>query len=235
MESIQKNLLRVAGKGYLFLNYIGFLAFEPSDKTFTYNGKKYKRCRSLRRGAFCTERAVEIPIIKSELVHGMRVLEVGNVLHGHCNIRHDVVDKYEEYAGVYNVDIVDYKRDEKYDIVISISTLEHVGFDECLKDTEKCLSAIESMRDLIKQDGKVIITVPLGYNPNLDLHLSKGNIPYKDLIVMHRTGKYKWIQEDFVPYKNYTFGKPFQCGNYVAIMTFGGINENSTCMSKISP
>ena len=235
VESLRRGLLKVGHKAYLFLDYVKFLAHEPSDKTFEYKCMKYKRCRSFRRSAYCTERAVEIPIVMGEISSGMRVLEVGNVLHGHCDVRHDVIDKYEKSPGVLNCDIVDYKRDEKYDIVVSISTLEHVGFDECVKDADKCLQAVKSMKSLIKPDGKIIITVPLGYNLCLDHHISKGRIPCSELTVMHRVGKYEWVQEGFIRNKKYTFGKPFEYGNYIAIMVFGGINENSTRVSKVLP
>ena len=50
---------------------------------------------------------------------------------------HDIVDKYEKKKGIINQDIVDYKPDKKYDLIISISTLEHVGWDETPRENYK--------------------------------------------------------------------------------------------------
>jgi len=78
------------------------------------------------------ERAVKILIVV-EMVRkyrGKNILEIGNVLSRHIKLEHDVLDKYETAKGVINEDIVDFKSEKKYDLIISISTLEHVGLDE---------------------------------------------------------------------------------------------------------
>jgi len=61
---------------------------------------------------------------------GKNILEIGNVLSRHIKLEHDILDKYETAKGVINEDIVDFKSEKKYDLIISISTLEHVGWDE---------------------------------------------------------------------------------------------------------
>jgi hypothetical protein len=80
---------------------------------------------------------------------------VGNVLSHYFSVNHDVVDKYEKAEGVINRDIIDFHPSKEYDLIISISTLEHVGWDEdisdhkILHDPSKILRAIENLRGLL--------------------------------------------------------------------------------------
>ncbi len=53
-------------------------------------------------------------------------------------------------------------------MIISISTFEHIGWNEALKDPEKVLIAIDKMLKILNKNGKVIITIPLGWYPYLD-------------------------------------------------------------------
>jgi len=204
-------------------NYIKFLSDNPVNSMFRYNHKIYKCCRSIRRCSYTTERMVEIPIIINELQKDMKILEVGNVLHGHCNFKRDIVDKYEIAKGVINCDIIDYRPVEKYDVVVSISTLEHVGFDEVDKDPDKAILAIKMIRSFLKPNGKVFVTVPLGYNKSLDQRIADGRIPYKSIRVLVRMGRVDWAQTPYCPTKDYVFGSPYPYGNYVAVMEFDSL------------
>ena len=59
-----------------------------------------------------------------------RVLEVGNVLSHYRPQQHVVVDKYEQAAGVLNRDVIDLSDLGDFDLIVAVSTLEHVGLDE---------------------------------------------------------------------------------------------------------
>lgn len=120
-----------------------------------------------------TERVIEIPIgkrlIQSANRTKARVLEVGNVLGSYIDIPHDVVDKYEVGTRIQNVDVVDFRPIERYDLVISISTLEHVGFDEVVRDPAKFEKAVHHLlEDCLNPGGRLFITLPIGYNPAVD-------------------------------------------------------------------
>jgi hypothetical protein len=58
-----------------------------------------------------------------------------------------VADKYEVSPGVINKDIVEFVPPQKYDLIVSISTLEHVGWNEQPREPTKLLRAIEHLRD----------------------------------------------------------------------------------------
>ena len=70
-----------------------------------------------------------MPIIWEEVKkhEAQRILELGNVLSHYYPVHHDIVDKYEKSSGVSNVDIRDFDTSKDYDLVVSISTFEHIG------------------------------------------------------------------------------------------------------------
>jgi hypothetical protein len=136
---------------------------------FTCAGQKYNYLSA----ALHTERVVEIPVaaaVSNQAVRsGMRVLEVGNVLSHYYQFEHDVLDKYEVGQGVVNTDVLDFEPAVKYQVIIAVSTLEHVGFDEESRDGNKFTLALNHLRsDCLAPGGKIVLTLPLGYNPTVD-------------------------------------------------------------------
>lgn len=117
------------------------------------------------------ERAVEVPIalafIAQQSGPGM---ELGNVLnHYGCEISRRVVDRYEKAAGVSNFDVFDILG--QFPWIVSVSTIEHVGWDDGESDPLAAPLAIAHLRSLLAEDGRMLLTVPLGYHPPLDDHL----------------------------------------------------------------
>ena len=109
------------------------------------------------------ERAIEVPIvwkIVSEYSEG-RILEVGNVLSHYFSVCHDILDKYEKADGVINQDVVNFWAPNKYELIVSISTLEHVGWDESPRDPNKILRAIENLK---RHDSKDIAKKAYNWN-----------------------------------------------------------------------
>ena len=146
-----------------------------------FQGKKlfYNRINFNNRA----ERAVEVPIAFDFLAHHVgdgNVLEVGNVLQHYENGLSDllrirdrrIVDKFEAGEGIDCMDIMDVDAEEKYQTIISISTLEHVGqscapsgeFGEQKRttDREAPLKAIAKIYDLLAAGGQALLTVPFG-------------------------------------------------------------------------
>jgi hypothetical protein len=151
------------------------------SRQFTFRGKThfYNRIPFNNRA----ERAVEIPIAFDFLArqqHKETILEVGNVLQYYENALSDslciryrrIVDKFEVGCGVDNVDIIDLNPGEKYQAIVSVSTVEHVGqscsplgqFGEQNKvaDLEAPLKAIAKIYDLLAIGGRALLTVPFG-------------------------------------------------------------------------
>jgi len=151
--------------------------------SFTFQGETCKYFYHRYNTTWKNERAVEVPVIRAvmEKHRGKRTLEVGNVLSHYSPIEHDVLDKYEKGSGIISEDICIFKPSEKYDLVVSISTLEHVGWDEEPKESEKILAALENLsRNVIAPGGKMVITLPLGYNTAMDELLLENKIRFSN-------------------------------------------------------
>lgn len=145
-------------------------------QTFRFLGKTYHNFLHRYNRTWRNERAIEVPII-TDLVdqfQGRRILEVGNVLSHYLPITHTVLDKYESGAGLINADVVDYVPESPFDLIVSISTLEHVGFDEQPQNPDKIGRALQHLTSLLVPGGRLVVTLPIGYNPHLDALLERG-------------------------------------------------------------
>ncbi len=168
---------------------------------FWFRGRRYAYYRS-RKTRF-NERAVELPIVKRELDRcGGSILEVGNVFHKHGSKsppEWPVVDLYEKpYAHVINEDITKFETAERYDLVVSVSTLEHVGFDyEEEADPTKGLRAVKKIRPLLKTGGRLIVTSGFGYNKYWDRMVVSGEIEFDRIDCMIRVSSQEenqWVE-----------------------------------------
>ncbi len=150
----------------------------PRGGGFTLGGESYRLLRRRYGLTWVTERAVEVPVAARvvERHRGERVLEVGNVLSHYTAVGHEVVDKYEPGPGVRNVDVLELPAEPAFDLIVSVSTLEHVGRDERPRRPERAAQALEHLRRLLRPGGELFATVPAGYNPDLDAALVGG--PY---------------------------------------------------------
>ncbi len=120
------------------------------------------------------------------------MLEVGNVLSWYQPVHHDVLDKYEEANGVIKQAIVDYDPGHQYDVIVAISTLEHVGWDETPRDVGKAPRALEHLKELLAPGGKLLVRVPVGYNPGIDAAMSDGTLQFTSRCLMKRFGRTHW-------------------------------------------
>lgn len=112
------------------------------------------------------ERAIELPLA-FDLIHDAgRVLEVGNVLGNYERRTWVCVDKYEHAEGVRNRDVLDITG--QWDRIVSVSTIEHVGWDETPRDPAKAVRAMSHLRSLLAPGGQMLVTVPTGWNSYLD-------------------------------------------------------------------
>ncbi|MCC3405783.1 MAG: hypothetical protein JGK17_09355 [Microcoleus sp. PH2017_10_PVI_O_A] len=150
-------------------------------RTFTFKGKElyYNRIKFNNP----TERAVEISIafdFIANLENPQKILEVGNVLSHYENSLSEnlgirsrrIIDKFEVDLGVENEDLMSLQSREKYDAIVSISSVEHVGQGDDpsggygeqteSRDLEAPLKAIAKIYDLLAINGKALITVPFG-------------------------------------------------------------------------
>lgn len=196
--------------------------------TFSLNGKEFEYFNHDYNTTWNNERAVEIPVILDivDREQERRVLEVGNVLSHYVSFSHDVVDKYEAGNGVRNMDVVDLDPRNKYDLIIAISTLEHVGWDEEKKDPEKIMTAIERLRSCLSAGGQLLVTLPLGYNPPMDEMLDRGLISLDKTWCLKRiSADNRWEQVSWSEIRECRYGDPYPAANGLVIGVIRGKKE----------
>ncbi|MEL7669185.1 hypothetical protein [Methanobacterium sp.] len=209
------------------LKYHYYNTFKPL-KTFYFNGKKYNYFYHMYNTTWENERAVEVPIVW-EIVKkrkGKRILEVGNVFSNYFSVNYDIVDKYDVASNVINCDVCEFKSAKNYDLIVTISTLEHVGFDENSKEPTKILWAIQNLESLLNTNGELVVTLPIGYNSTLDKLLNNGKIQFTETHYLKRITKdNQWIEVNWDDIANVEYGHPFNSANGLIV---GIIKKNES-------
>ncbi len=151
---------------------------EKPEREFTLGGRRYPYCYADFNHAWGTERTVEVPIALELLRHSPphQTLEVGNVLSHYAPTEHPVVDRFELGPHVVNQDVADYDPPGPLDLIVSVSTLEHVGWDEVPREQAKLPRVVRRLRSWLSPSGEAWVTVPLGYNRWLDRLLASGEL-----------------------------------------------------------
>jgi hypothetical protein len=168
-----------------------------SKNTFSFCGGNYHYFYHTYNATWRNERSIEISIVQRilEKHSGVAVLEVGNVLSHYFPVHHDIIDKYEKAFDVINEDVVFYQPVKRYGLIVSISTLEHVGWDEHPREPMKILAALQNLTNCLDDQGKIILTLPVGYNPILDQLIAKGEIRFSELYCLRRTASANlWVE-----------------------------------------
>ncbi len=204
---------------YNYAYWMLFVRLRPSPGTFTFQGRAYKYYYHWYNTTWRNERAVEVPVILEEvkLLREGRVLEVGNVLSHYVHFQHDIVDKDDKTIGVINQDVVDFQPDKKYDLIVSISTLEHVGYDEQPKEPEKSLIAINNLVEhALSPGGRMVVTFPLGYNTAMDRLLTEGKLRFTERFYLKRVShRNDWVEVGWDEAKGAKYDAPFPSGNVI--------------------
>lgn len=189
---------------------------------FTFRGTALPYAVHRYNNAYRNERTVEIAVARWFLAGAGpgRTLEVGNVL-GHYGVTgHTVLDKYETVPGVISSDIVGFRPDEPFDTVLAISTLEHVGWDEQPRTPEKVIKAIEATRACVAPGGRLLVTLPIGWNTRLDEELRAGTIGFQRETWLVRTSAANdWQETDRDEALRAQYGHPFRNANALLIGT----------------
>lgn len=177
--------------------------FEWDGETLGYADHAYNTTR-------LNERAVELPIVEWWLrgTDGLRTLEVGNVL-GHYGIgpARTVVDRYEQAGDVLNVDVFDVTGE--WDRIVSVSTLEHVRWDEPGgRVAGGGAEAVEHLLGLLSPGGRMLVTVPTGWNGPLDEWLLRPSVAPSNARTLERVGD-GWVMTSEPVIRPYGVSQPW--------------------------
>lgn len=220
-----------------------YVDWRRTKKKLSIEGKEYPYLFHSYNNMGLTERTVEIPIIFHYLktLKFSNVLEIGNVTNYYQSYYENsfpnktVVDKIEHCYNITTSDIADYKSENKFDFIFSISTFEHMDSDLGRNPDYKpgksklCSVAADNIvycyENLLQVGGAMVITAPMGYTPEWDLTYKSdwiekyGFTSFKRKL-FKRTAIEEWILvEDPMNFNQpMTYGSPFPYGNYVSVI-----------------
>jgi len=201
--------------------FSSIIIFFKPKRFFFFRSKRLQYLYHRYNTTWKNERTVEVPIIMSYIKNtkNKRVLEIGDVLTHYYPVKLDILDKYERGRKIINEDVINFKPVNKYDFIISISTLEHVGFDEKVKDPTKIIKAINNLKEnCLNPGGKAVITMPIGYNPQMDNLLFNHKLIFDEKIFLMRINKNnEWKEIPEQESKNIKYNHPFNAANSVVI------------------
>tara|TARA_B100000029_G_scaffold436374_1_gene450973 strand:+ start:2460 stop:3188 length:729 start_codon:yes stop_codon:yes gene_type:complete len=196
---------------------------------FNFNGRMLSLFYHAYNMTWVNERAVEIPIIRDYLNHcePEHVLEIGNVLSHYGSVSHTILDKFERGQGIINEDILDFVSADKFKLIVSISTFEHIGFDDEVDGESgvKILHAIDASRNLLTENGRLVLTLPIGYNPSLDHMIMDNQIDCTRSFFICRKGKLQWEATSSDQAMECRYGSPFPYANAILVAEFLGSSE----------
>jgi len=187
---------------------------------FVLAGREYGYEVRAYNQTWANERAVELALALDALRRHASgdVLELGNVLGHYVERRHDVVDKYERAPGVINCDVLDFHPGRRYSFVVSVSTLEHVGFEEEVADPGKPARVVDHLSRLLASGGEMLFTFPLGYNSALDEQVRAGSLPFSELSYMRRiSSDNRWVEADGKELREVRYGEPYPSANALVV------------------
>lgn len=159
------------------------------------------------------ERNIELPIAFWFIEnYNDNLIEIGEVTPFYREANHPVYDLSSDIADrrrdVFDINLTDKN-------VLSISTVEHVGFGD-YGNTPVPHLAIEAIRNIRRQCRNYMITYPVGYNTELDVDLMESGDHY---FVMFRDENNKW---SMCPHKDLTkfkYNSPYYAGNAIVVIT----------------
>lgn len=183
--------------------------------------------------AFMNERSIEIPFTKFLLSkylksnNLLRILEIGNTLKNYEDgsnfIPRIILDKYEKEENVLNVDIIDFEAPEKFDLIFSISTLEHVGSDYGEENNDsKFLDCINHLiNNLLTDNGVFIVTLPLYYREVVDSFILDNKLDMKKYFFIRENYRNNWSlsTEQYIKENklNLVYNNKYPCANAVFV------------------
>jgi SAM-dependent methyltransferase len=201
-----------------------------SVETFRFAGEDYEYVDTVwsKDNERRAEMALVRPLLLSAWWFDKNVLEIGNVSAHHfesdvartslaVSDRFRVVDKYERAPGVENMDVLEVKAPAGYDLIFSVSTLEHVGWDESPRDELKAWRAIWHLGTLLRERGLLFFTIPMGYHPRLDEAIRSGGFPGERRFLRRIDAANHWEEIEAGAVGSVAYNAPFPCANVLAV------------------
>ena len=166
-----------------------------NPRIFIFRNENYRYFYHQYNYTWANERAVEVPIVMGavQAFRTKNVLEFGCVLPHYYEANWDVLDKFERGPNIISRDVIDFMPAEKYDFIMSISTLEHAGYDDTARNPDKVIDVLEHLKqNCLAPGGSMIFTMPLGYNSFMDERLYSDRLGFDELFFLKRINGGEW-------------------------------------------
>lgn len=148
------------------------------------------------------------------------ILEVGNVMSYYGEYDFDVVDLYEKSPGVINEDFLLFNNQKKYDAFIAISTFEHIGWDEAIKDKNKLKACLDKISQHVNDKDHVLVTMPCVYNSFLDELARNDELPFKHIeYLIRKNNNQEWqsVSVEEAMKEKYTYNRNYPAANSMIV------------------
>jgi hypothetical protein len=104
-----------------------------------------------------------------------------------------------------------------FPLIVTISTLEHVGWDETPRQPGKHRVAISRLKDCLKPGGQLVATFPLGYNLEMDADLFSGQLGFDELYYFRHITRETWQQASAGEVRGAQYNTPFRAANALVL------------------
>src|SRR5262249_7854207 len=141
---------------------------------------------------------------------------------------HDVLDKYEIVDGVINEDVVNFQTSQRYNLIMSIVTLQLVGSDESPRDPRKVLQAIDNLKKFLEPSGIIVIIHGLGEYKGVDDLLKNGILKFNKEFYLKKISGYKWKEATWEEVKVLKYNHSVPTANGVVIGIIGNSINSDT-------
>jgi hypothetical protein len=208
-------------KNYICLCY--YKIFRSGER-FEFQGKSFRYLFHPYSASWKNERTVVLPIVwdtvKRYQEQNKNILEVGNVLSHVFKVTHDILDKYEIMTDVINEDVVSFNPSKKYDLIVSIVTLQYVGLSESERNPNKFFHAIDNLKRLLVSGGQLIIIHPLGENFEMDKSLIDGTLAFDKKFYLRKIGGFRWNEVELEDVRDLKYDSTTPSANGIIIAIF---------------
>jgi SAM-dependent methyltransferase len=201
--------------------WLSYYRLFKSSETFEFQGNSYHYLFHAYCPTWKNERAVIIPIawdmVQKCRYEGKEILEIGNMLSYVFKVDHDIIDKYEVADGIINEDVADFNSSKRYDLIISIFTLQWVGRYESPPEPAKAMRTIENLKRHLAHGGKIVVIHGFGENPDMDKLIRKGTLRFDKCFYLQRVSGYKWKETTWEDVKDKAYDRSIPTANGVVI------------------
>lgn len=162
--------------------------------TFKFNNTEYTYLDHEYNSASNNSRSIEVPIGLHFMsaFNQANCIEVGNVISHYDDNAWRAVDMRE---GPIKADMMQWKPKHRLDAILTISTLEHVGHGRYagtgVADPQ---AVVRHLTSWLKIGGKMLITVPIGYNTLWDEAIRAGVVGTKRFFMVRQNDDNEWKQ-----------------------------------------